>query len=272
MTNISIFSAVISVHVMIVMFLKSEPMVVLDAPGIILDIVSKTVLQAYTNCIEGASDLVQFNIHAKGNVVINNCNVDASTSDGSFPPGCNIKPINATLESIGAADKLRKLLDDAIIAENASKADKTNFISKVVDSVTNVSSETCAAVALNSMVFDATAGGNVTIDGCNITQTASANIFRCVHNTLVPSEDGKTQMPLNLYVQNEIQNSGNYKGVQDPTSGAVQPAVPPCPNPTIAHYAAMLGFTLVFIVMLSFILVPILMVVRHYRLKAQSSQ
>lgn len=240
-------------------------MVVLTAPGIVLDIISKTVLQAYTNCIEGASALVQFNIKAKGSITIDNCNIDASDSDGSFPQGCNAANINASLQSEGTADVLRKLLNDAIIAKNGSEADKTLFVSKIVDTVTNVSSETCTAVALNAMVFNATAGGNVAIDGCNIVQTASANIFQCVHNTLVPSKDGKIQIPLSAYVQNELQNSGSYEGVQDPNTGAVSPANPSCPDPSIAYYVAMFGLALLLIALVGiFIMFPIRMFIRSY--------
>lgn len=240
-------------------------MVVLNAPGIVLDIISKTILKSYTNCIEGAANTVQFNLHAGGNITIDNCNITASASDGGFPGGCNAKPINADMEAEGTAQKLSKLLDDAIIAKAGMGSQKSQFITKIVDTVTNVSSETCAAVAINAMVFNASAGGNISIDGCNIAQTASANIMRCAHNTLVPSSDGKTMMPLSMYVQNEIQNSENYAGVQDPSSGAVQPAVPDCADPTVARYIALFGYTLVFITLLLFIMIPIQLLVRRYK-------
>lgn len=224
--------------------------------GVVLNLITKTVANVTTRCMNEAASVVNTRLSARKSITIENCDINISAGtipQGELPSSCSAANMSVATDGGQAlSSQLQQILKDAIKAKSGLDAYKSKLILNITNAVSSSAVATCAAIAVNNVTLRLNAADSIIIDGCNIQQQSSAMTTSCIHNVLI---DG---MPMNIYLKQAIDDSGKIESVTDPSTGKTTPALPNCPtDATVPRIITFVLAGLFIFLVVSFFLLPI---------------
>jgi hypothetical protein len=139
------------------------------ATDAVVNIMAQTVASSQASCLASAVNHYALNIDGARNVVLDKVRIQMQAQASS----------TCEFVTVVDMDGLRAQLDAAVARAmpDASSADRTTITSSVSETLV----QSCLSNAYNELTKTFTnPGGNVTLDGTRVSQTATANVAQCL--------------------------------------------------------------------------------------------